>query len=77
MERHKMQRRMIIILHIKIDRQIIKMIPVIRRNIIFKLLRRNPYRFLIDIRLIRKHFALPSVFQHILHSFRNIGPCLA
>ncbi len=72
-KRHKMQRRMIVILYIKINRQIIKIIPAVRGNIIPELLCRDPDRLLVDVRLVGKHFACPPVFQHILYILRYIG----
>ena len=52
MQQHKMYRRMIVIFHIEINRQIIKGIVTVHGHIIPELLRRDPYRFLIDIRFI-------------------------
>ena len=53
MQQHKMHRRMIVILHIKIHRQVIKRITAVHCYIIPKLPGSDPDRLLIDIRLIR------------------------
>ena len=72
MQQHKMYRRMIVIFHIKINRQIIKGIVTVHGHIIPELLRRDPYRFLIDIRFIRQKLTVPPVLKHILYRVRQI-----
>ena len=67
MQQHKMQRRMVVVLHIKIHGQIIKGILFPHRDIVPKLLPRNPHRLLIDISLIAQKPAVAPVSNHILH----------
>ena len=67
-----MYRRMIVIFYIKINRQVIKGIFLIHRNIILKLPVRDPDRFLIDICFIRQQLAVSPVPKHICYCIFQI-----
>ena len=73
MQQHKVQRRMVVVLHIKIDRQVIERIPPVYLNIIPKLSGRNPHRLRPDLRLISQKLTVSPVFQHVSDHRRQIA----
>ncbi len=76
MQKQIVQRRVRIVLDIKIDGQIVKTVPLIHRDILFKLLRGDPYGLRVHIRLVLQEPALPPVGRHILHGADQIEPGL-
>ena len=72
MQQHEVQRGMIVILHIKVHRQIIEAVILPHGQVVAEPLCVYPHRLRVHIGPILQELAVPSVLHHILYRVRQI-----